>query len=94
MSEERICSNPECLESFQPNVKGANKEHCSRCYAYARRHEGALPGPRAEQVPSHNVTVRVPDDFEERLKRLTDAKPARWAREVVTRELDALEKRR
>lgn len=91
MSSSKTCENVECLTEFTPNVKGATSHHCARCVGYARRHDGQLPGPKRVASKGRQISIRVPEDFEERVAKVTSLPPATWARETVSQALNKAE---
>jgi hypothetical protein len=67
---------------------------------WMRRHDGQLPGPKREVVPTRKHTVVLPADFEERLNRASvgDAESqlplSTWIRLLAEDALHRLERRR
>lgn len=89
------CKNPRCRKMRVPNQDGGNSDHCGRCYMYARRHNGELPGPIVEKVQTRSISIRVPIGVEERLAKLGIEKPlATWASEEALKNLEQLEARK
>jgi hypothetical protein len=62
MAEPRTCINEACLRVFEPNVRGATKQLCPRCYAFKRRHGGALPSLDGD-APMVQASVKFPRDL-------------------------------
>lgn len=60
MTATTVCENPSCkARRVNPGRDGGAKGLCARCYAYARRHEGVLPGPKTDANLGDLVTVSV-----------------------------------
>lgn len=86
------CTNPLCLTEYEPNVNGAVRDYCARCYRYSTRHQGLLPGPKGEAAPpTRAITIRIPVDLDERVSKVSDLPIATWVRKVAEAKLEELE---